>query len=117
MFLLTYPSRFARTAAVLGVLATLLLGAIGTTAHAAAATKLFAATNNNTLWSRDAASYNANWKDIGHANHVTAMTGGGAWLSATADGRLFYRQPVKQDHERSMTDIDPPAGVVAMAYG
>lgn len=108
-------SRLARNATVLAaILVTTLVAFIAAASPAAAASTLYAATSDNQLWSRDAVLYEINWTPIGHANHVTGMSGGGGRLWATADGKLWTRPP-SPFVDWTMVDIDP--GVVALAYG
>jgi hypothetical protein len=56
--------------------------------------KLFCATNNNRLWTRDPVLFEVNWQDIGHANGVVGMaTLNGKLFCATSNNRLWARDP------------------------
>src|SRR2546422_1268663 len=62
--------------------------------------KLFAATNDNILWWRDAVAQNLKWVQISTANGVVAMAGADAnnkLFAATSDNKLWWRDASGQD--------------------
>jgi hypothetical protein len=81
---------------------------------AATAGKLFCATADNRLWSRDPVDGNVDWEHIGHANDVVAMAASEDKLyCATRDNRLWRRDPVGGDV--NWEDIGHANDVVGMA--
>jgi hypothetical protein len=76
---------------------------------------LFVATSDNRLWARDPVLSEVNWFDIGHANNVTAMTGGTGWLWATTtDNRLWRRLGLQ--YEINWQEIGHANNVVGMTF-
>lgn len=76
---------------------------------------LFAATSDNNLSARDPFLTDVNWRRIGHANNITAMTGANGWLLATtSNGRLVRRLGL--EYEVNWTDIGHALNVVGMAF-
>lgn len=76
--------------------------------------KLFAATKDNQLWSRDAVGDDLPWERIGHANGIAAMAANGDKLfAATKDNRLLWRDAAGRGIDWEL--IGHANDVVAMA--
>jgi len=75
---------------------------------------LYAVTSDHKLWIRDALVVDAEWKHIGHANNVVAMTGAaGKLFAAASDNTLWIRDPI--DSDADWTKIGQANNVRAMA--
>src|SRR3954471_6123110 len=125
MSLLDNRARWARWAVLGGLVLTLLVTALESPAHAAAASKLWVATSQDKLWSHGTIAPIEPWTPVGHANGVHAMAGGpgklppngGGGLWAISAFKLWHRPPVDFDTNWTPVDVEPAPGVVAMAYG
>jgi len=81
---------------------------------AATGGKLFAATRDNKLWTREPALNDRNWQPIGHANGVVAMAATSNKLfCVTGDTQLWARDPVLV--EMNWQPIGHAVGVVGLA--